>query len=54
MEDNNFVIDPSKKFTLEESRNGDIIVLSPACSSTDMFTDYRERGDRFKELLKQS
>ena len=47
-------LDSAYLLAKEESRNGDIIVLSPACSSTDMFTDYRERGDRFKELLKQS
>ena len=38
----------------KESQIGDLVLLSPACSSTDMFEDYRERGHRFKELVKGS
>ena len=36
----------------QESINGDIILLSPACASIDMFKDYQDRGNRFKELMK--
>lgn len=32
------------------SKEGDVIMLSPACSSTDMFSDYKERGMKFREL----
>lgn len=30
---------------------GDILALCPACASMDMFRDYKERGNRFKEAV---
>ncbi len=35
------------------SKKGDIVLLSPACSSYDMFKNYEERGREFKKLVKQ-
>ncbi len=35
------------------SREGDTVLLSPACSSLDMFSDYRERGRVFKEMVRE-
>ena len=37
----------------QKSRNGDVVLFSPACTSYDMFKSYEERGEYFKKLVAQ-
>ena len=45
-------IDEAVAMSRSLAQPGDAVLLSPACSSFDMFRDYRERGDRFVAAVK--
>ncbi len=44
-------IDQAVGLAYERSRRGDTVLLSPMCSSFDMFRDYKERGDLFRKAV---
>lgn len=35
------------------AKKGDLVLLSPACASWDMFKDYTDRGEQFKQAVRQ-
>jgi UDP-N-acetylmuramoylalanine--D-glutamate ligase len=37
----------------ESAREGDIVLLSPACTSFDRFRNFEERGNMFKDIVKR-
>jgi UDP-N-acetylmuramoylalanine--D-glutamate ligase len=36
---------------IEITESGNVFLLSPACASFDMFTDYKDRGKKFKKSV---
>jgi UDP-N-acetylmuramoylalanine--D-glutamate ligase len=45
-------IDAVVQTAAELTRPGDVVLLSPACSSYDMFPNYRERGRAFEAAFR--
>ncbi len=44
-------MDEAIQFARLMAESGDTVLLSPACSSFDMFDNYEDRGDTFKRLV---
>ena len=39
------------EMALNDRRTNSVVLLSPACASFDQFTDFEDRGNRFRELI---
>ena len=41
------------RYACEHARDGDTVLLSPACTSFDAFKNFAERGEVFREIVKE-
>jgi UDP-N-acetylmuramoylalanine--D-glutamate ligase len=44
--------DEAVMLAYELAKKGDIVLLSPACASFDLFDNYQDRGDQFKNAVR--
>ena len=44
-------IEEAVNIAKENAKFGDIVTLSPACASFDMFKNFEERGNKFKSII---
>lgn len=45
-------LEEAVRLARQKASKGDVVLLSPACASFDMFRDFEDRGKQFKEIVK--
>lgn len=41
------------KISSKIAEKGDTVLLAPACASFDLFENYQDRGNKFKQAVRQ-
>ena len=47
-----YAMSEAVKVAYKIAERGDTVLLSPACASFDLFKNYEDRGNQFKEAIK--
>ncbi len=46
-------MDEAVRLSFQQAREGDAVLLSPACASFDMFRNYEHRAEAFVEAVRR-
>jgi UDP-N-acetylmuramoylalanine--D-glutamate ligase len=46
-------LETAVRAAVKEAREGEVVLLAPACASYDQFRDFEERGEQFKRLVRE-
>lgn len=46
-------LEEAVRLAKEKASKGDVVLLSPACASFDMFKDFEDRGRQFKDIVRK-
>jgi len=44
-------MEPAVRFASANAKSGDVVLLAPATSSYDLYKNYEQRGEDFKQIV---